>query len=229
MQAKDEILCAWAGPMTALLFGIGWIPLAGWFPPIEPSLGAEAIVDMYRNNTTGIRAGMLIMMFAGALNIPFIALIALYMRRYMEGVSPVLAYTLLGTGIANVQFFIMPAEIFSAVAFRPERAVDITLFGNDFGWITAIMVNSCTVLGWAAFALGIFRDQSPSPAFPRWFGFLTVWMALFSAPGALLTFFKGGIFSWAGLFPFYLGGGLFFLWYFVAFFLLRKIIRERVR
>lgn len=223
---KGEMLCAWAGPVTIIAFAIAWVFFVQWVQPPSPSLNAMEIAAEYQgDNTLRIRIGMMIMMFGGALNTVFAAIIMIYMLR-MKGVSPALAYTQFGSGVLNCLFFIIPAQIFGAVAYRPDRLAEITQFGNDLGWLIFDMVNSTTLVELTALGLAVIWDKGVRPIFPRWYGFYVLWTVLLCVPAGFVTYFKSGPFSWAGIFGWYLGASVFCLWYIVTFFVLRKAIKE---
>jgi len=224
MTKNTELLCAWSGPLTMILFGIGWVPCAGWLPPPPPSLSAIDVASIYQHNTIGIRTGMLLMMYAGGLNAAFAAIVTVYMKR-LKGPSPALAYIQLVSGVCNVVFFIVPAQIFTAVAFRPDRAPDITQFGNDLGWMFLDMVNSPAIIQFLVVGVAILSDESDRPLFPRWSGYFSLWASVMMVPACLITYFKAGPFSWAGILGFYLGVVTFGTWYFVIAGIVARAIR----
>jgi hypothetical protein len=73
----------------------------------------------------------------------------------------------------------------------------------------------------------ILSDRRPVPVFPRWLGFYNIWVAIFILPGGLITFFKGGIFAWSGLLPFYVAGTVFGNWFIVMTMQLMKAINAQ--
>ena len=226
MNRKGEMLCAWTGPLTVVLFFIAWVAFAGWIPPPTPDMSADAIAAMYQERTILIRAGMMLMMYSGPLYGIFSAIIMVYMLR-MKGPSPALAYGQLTAGTATILFLIIPAQIYGATVFRPDRAVDITQFGNDLGWFTFDMVNSTLITQYLALGIAILFDESERPVFPRWFAFFNFWSALLLIPASMITFFKAGPFSWSGILGFYLGVVIFTLWCLVTFWLLRQAILKK--
>jgi len=224
MNETWEKWCAWSGPINMLLFGIGYIPFIRWLPPPSPGLSADAVAAIYQHNAFGIRFGWMLVMYAGALNASFATVITIYMQR-MKNASPALAYLQLTAGALNVIFLIMPAQIFEATAYRPDRLPQITQFGNDFGWLIFDMVNSVTMLEWLPIGLAILSEVSDRPIFPRWAGYFNLWGALFLIPVGLTTFFKGGPLCWNGIIGFYLGVSIFVAWYIIMFVLLLRAIK----
>lgn len=226
MNRKGEMLCAWTGPLTVVLFFIGWAIFAGWIPPPTPSMTPDQVAAVYQDRTVPIRAGMMIMMYSGPLYGVFSAIIMIYMLR-MKGPSPALAYGQLTAGTATILFLIVPAQIYGATVFRPDRAADITYFGNDLGWFMFDMVNSTLITQYLTLGLAVLFDDSARPAFPRWFGYFNFWSALLLIPASLITFFKTGPFCWAGILGFYLGVVIFTAWCLVTFWLLVQAIKNQ--
>ena len=228
MNRKGEMLCAWTGPLTVVLFFIAWVAFADWMPPPTPSMSAEEIAAMYQDRTVLIRAGMMLMMYSGPLYGVFSAIITIYMLR-MKGPTPALAWGQLTAGTATILFLIIPAQIYGATVFRPDRPVDITLFGNDLAWFNFDMVNSTLITQYLTLGFAVLFDDGEKPVFPRWFAFFNFWSALMLIPASMITFFKTGAFAWNGILGFYLGVVIFTLWCLVTFWLLARAIRERDR
>jgi hypothetical protein len=55
-------------------------------------------------------------------------------------------------------------------------------------------------------------DRSTRPLWPRWVGYLNLWIALSGAGGGLAVFFKHGPFAWNGLVGFYIPIAAFTVW-----------------
>ena len=98
------MVCVWCGLAFALLFLIGFWPIANFMPPIAPSLTAAEVAVIYQQNTLPIRFGVLVMMSGTGLMCPFVAVIAMQMKR-IEGNHPILTITQISTGSLNAVFF----------------------------------------------------------------------------------------------------------------------------
>jgi hypothetical protein len=216
VNTRSQVLSAWCGILCPIVMFIGLWPMAGFFPPHMPAASAIDIAAIYQRDATGIRLGTIFILIAGALYAPFTAAIAAQMRRVETRATPVLTYTQLAVGAASTLLFIIPALIWTAAAFRPERNPEITQALNDIGWFFFIMP---FILGFTQnLALGfvIISDKSPRPVFPRWVGFFNFWIALLFVPGCLVTFFKTGPFAWNGLIAFWVPACIFGPWFFVV-------------
>ncbi|MGB8390637.1 MAG: hypothetical protein WCE76_23335, partial [Mycobacterium sp.] len=58
----------------------------------------------------------------------------------------------------------------------------------------------------------ILSDVTPEPIFPRWSGYLSIFVALVQIPPVMLVFFKTGPFAWDGLISWWLPAIDFFGW-----------------
>jgi hypothetical protein len=208
------------------LFTVGFWFLAHFLPPPSPRSPAGDIAALYQRNTLPIRLGTVVMLAAATFMFPFVAVIALQMKK-MEGQQPILAYTQLASGSAGVLFFIVPTMMWTIAAFRPERDPQLILLLNDMGWLLFLMPFSSFLVQSVAIGLAILGDRSARPAFPRWAGFFNLWVGVLLVPGGIVTFFKRGPFAWDGLFGFWIPLLIFFAWYGVLFIYLRaQILRE---
>jgi len=66
-----------------------------------------------------------------------------------------------------------------------------------------------------------------TPAFPRWAGYLNLWVAVLIVPGMAMVYSKTGPFAWDGVIALYIPFGTFLVWILVMSPLLfRAINRE---
>jgi hypothetical protein len=224
MNARHQMLCTWSGPVFVAVFTVGFWFLAHYLPPPSPNAGAADIAALYRQNTGQIRLGMLLMMACSALVAPFVAIIAVQMKR-LEGGAGVLTCTQLSAGTVGILFLILPALLWTVAAFRPERDPNLILLLNDLGWIFFLMPFGTFAVQNLAIGIAILAHSGPS-VFPRWAGYFNLWVAVLFVPGGLLTFFKTGPFAWDGLFVFWVPLVVFLLWYGAMFVLLRQAIAK---
>lgn len=211
MNTRLQLLCAWCGPLCAIGWVLGFWTFAGFIPPPEPGADAETIAALYRENTFGIRFGLMILMFAGSFYGAWSAVITVQMKR-IEGVNPVMAYTQLVMGAVFVLIFVIPVTVWQAAAFRPEGSPELIQRLNDLGWIMFLNPVSTILVQGLAIGAAILADKSSKPIFPRWAGYFSIWCVLIFQPGALLVFFKSGPFAWNGLLAWWIPLGVFTAW-----------------
>jgi hypothetical protein len=226
-KTKFKMFAAYCGLfyMGALL--IGWWLVAGFLPPIPPAMGAEAVAGIFRADYTQIRVGMVIVMWAAFIFIPFAALVSHYLARIEGGYGALAGSALLG-GAGNMVLTFYPAMWWLVAAYRPERSPDLIYLIDDLGWLQFVGGVSMFDTLPLGIAVAAFCDQSPNPVFPRWAGFFNVLAVLLLLPDQLLFFFHSGPFAWNGLFGLWIPLGIFGLWFIVNFVLLRQaVLRDR--
>ena len=140
MNKKMQKLSAWAGLVAMGVFFAGLIIMT-FFPPLPPSLTPEQVMAIYQAHSFEIRLGGLLIVISAMFCGRFDAAILLQLKR-MESTRPIGAYGQLASGIANIQFFILPGVLFVLVGFRPDRSIDSLYVLNDLAWIV-------TMLPWA--------------------------------------------------------------------------------
>jgi hypothetical protein len=218
---------AWCGVYYCALLFLGWWVVGGFFPLHEPSAGAEEITAFFRGDITGIRIGMIIVMWGAAVFLPFTAVLARFIAK-IEGRPGVLTYSMLMAGFANAMLTFYPPLWWLINAFRPlERTAEQIYLLNDIAWLQFIGGLSLIMPMFIVVAVAAFHDRSENPVFPRWSGYFSLWVFVLFLPDQLLFFFKSGPFAWNGLFAFWIPLTVFCSWFLVMFYLMRKAILAR--
>ena len=226
MNKNAQLIGTWAGPITIVLFFLSFWPFAGFLPPLPATLTAAEVSAYYQQHTTGIRFGMVLMMFAGTINCIFVGVISTQLRR-IEKENPMWTYAQLAVGCAGSVTIIVGAMLMTAVAFRPDRPPELTYMMFDIAWLWIVMPGTPAAIQNLTIGMAILSDKNTPTIFPRWVGFFNIWTGLLFLPGALVTFFKTGPFAWDGLLAFWLPAALFGPWFFIMFFMMRKAIRQQ--
>jgi hypothetical protein len=211
MIARTHLIGAWGGIFFFLLFFLGFWPLAHFLPGHDPSATAETIAGLYRNNTFGIRLGMVCLMVGAAGFLAFVVSLSAFIRR-LEGESNYLSQLQLAGGIAASIFFFLPALLWGLAAFRPERSPELILLINDAGWLLLISSVPPFLVQTFPLAIAVLITKEAKTIFPRWFAYLTLWADLLYIPGMMALFFHSGPFAWNGLFPYWLPISIYAAW-----------------
>lgn len=210
MTVRYQRICAWAGPFCAVLWIIALLVFAGFLPPHDPLAGAGEIARIYADNPLGIRIGLVILLVGGVLYQPWVAVIAVQMKR-IEGRQSPLTYVQLGLGTLFVLLFVLAAIFWEVAAFRPLEAPVLTQRFNDLGWFMFLVsVPIITVQG-VALSLAVLQDRD-GVLFPRWFAWFNIWAQIVFLPGTLIPLFKSGPLAWNGLFAFWIPAAVYTVW-----------------
>jgi hypothetical protein len=221
-----NMLGVWSAIVYILMILLGWGLVAGFVPPLKPSASAAEAAAVFTEHTTRIRIGMVIVMFSALAFIPFGAVLTRYVRK-VEGGAGVLTFTVLLGGVGNMVLSFLPGMIWLIAAYRPQRDPELISLANDAGWL--FFVGGVSMI--MALPLGLagasFYDRSPHPVFPRWFGYLNVWIFVVIVPDQLLFFFHSGPFAYNGVFGLWIPVTAFALFFLAAFVVLRRaVLRE---
>jgi hypothetical protein len=210
MSKHIQIACAWAGLAFFILYIIAFVGIARFVPPPAPSWSAEQIDALFTDHAIAIRVGMVLGLIATALLIPFFAVISVQIARIERGL--VLALIQFGGAVLLIVFFQLCSMLWIAATFRPELDPATTRMLNDLSWLIFVMVFPGYVFQLTCIAIASFTDHSSSPIWPRWVGYLNLWVALGGTGGGIAAFFKAGPFAWNGVIGFYVPIVAFVAW-----------------
>ena len=223
MNKNLQKLSAWAGFVAMNVFFLGLIVMQ-FFPALPPGLTPEQVAEIYQSRTFAIKFGALLLVIAAMFCGPFDAAIYLQLRR-MEGVKrPVCSIGQLASGIANIQFFILPGIFFVIAAYRPDRPLEVTYALNDIAWIVTMLPWTVGAMQCICIGAGILAHGNATSAYPRWLGFFNIWIAVGMATSSVIPFFKSGPFAWNGLVGFWIPATVFGLWMAVMWWMTLKAI-----
>ena len=194
-------VCAWSG-VACILFMFTGLVVAGFLPPMPTSWSQAEVAAHYRENANAIRAGAALVAVASMFYVAFTAVFSGQMRR-IPGMHPTVVYTQLAGGTLGCLTFLVPGLLFVVTAFRPERSPELTMMLNDMSWILIIMPFPPFMVQNFAFAYAIFSDKRQQPLFPRWLGYVNIWVPIMFIPVVIVPFFRSGPFAWSGIFGFW--------------------------
>jgi hypothetical protein len=204
---------AWCGAAFVVVVFSGFL-LAGLIPPIAPTRTADEVAQFWSTNTGLKRCGLVFMLTAAGLQVPFGALVAVRLK-YLEGrYTPLTYIQIVATGLA-VMAIIIPTFMFAAASYRPERDPHITQALNDLGWLPFVMNWPPATIQSLAIGCAIFGYHGTRPLFPRWVAYFNFWCAFLFAAGGLVVLFKDGVFAWNGLLAFWLVAVLFGVYFLI--------------
>ncbi|UXA11483.1 hypothetical protein KXD97_26290 [Mycobacterium sp. SMC-8] len=227
MNRKADAWFAWSGIAFVGLFVVGMVGFAGFVPPPSPTASAEEIAAIFRDNTNGIRFGLILVFVATVVFFFYGAEIAHQTRR-ITAASRALSYVQIATVSAAALIIDIPVMLWWVAAFRPERSAESIQMLNDIAWMIFI-VGFVPYVAWAfAVGIAILSDVAPEPIYPRWSGYLSIFVGLAQMPPVMLVFFKTGPFAWDGLISWWVPAVDFFGWAVVMIVLTGKAARREL-
>lgn len=227
MNPKLRILGVWSAAAFFLLWLIGFVFFAQWIPPIPPSATATEVADLFQARSVPIRVGMVLMSFGAVFYLPWTMVLSQLIKE-IEGRSYFLAGTQLAAGVVSAMTFFLPAFLWATAAFRPQRNPEITQALVDLGWLFFITPIAPFILQYTILAIVIFGDKRPQPAYPRWAGYLQLWISLSFMPALIAFFMKTGPFAWNGLLVWWVPFVCFTAWFVIMIALTRRAVLRSV-
>ncbi len=212
MNQSIKTMCTHSGIFGAILVGIGFFGVTGWFPPVDPSLGADEIKEIYDVDRTAIRIGMAIFALGGVFLLPLYAAVSGVMSRIEADPDPILSRIQMAGGICAVMIILICAYLVLAAAYRPDMSASSILLFNDLVWMFIVVAYPPLLMQALPVAACILNDKSEQPLYPRWLGFANLWISLLYLPASLAPFVYQGPFAWNGLIAFYVPVFCFFMW-----------------
>lgn len=218
-------LTSWSGfaYIACLLVGMG---LAGFLPSQPPNWAPEQIAAVYLGDSLWrIRVGMMLALVGSMLYVPWTAILAKLIMR-VEGTPGVLTFSQIIAGCTNVLLTAYPAGYWMLGSFRPDRDPKLIQLINDISWTQFLGVITPFYFVPISIAIAAFLDKDPDPIIPRWVGWFNIWFELSLLPLVVVFWFQHGPFAWNGIFGFYLPFSIFFVWFFVMFWTIRRSIHR---
>lgn len=225
LSTRSQIACAWSGLGLIVVVVVGFLLLAGFLPPVHANDSAQEIAHHYAAHADRVRAGLVLGFVGWTPWAALTAVMAVQLAR-MQPRRPVLAVLQAITGAAGYVFLLLSMIILLAASFRPERSPEITQALHDLGWFTLFI--TVPAFSTQALVIGVatLRSDPPVQVYPRWFGYLNIWVAVLFVPALMLPFFKTGPLSWQGILVYWLAFVVFFVWILVMFVVIRRAALE---
>lgn len=215
MKRYIELTCAYGGMIFAVLFGIGFVGIAQFVPPLDPNNTADQTAEIFRSDSNQIRAGLLVCYFGCPFYLAFGAAINAQTRR-IAGVSRMLTQLQAAAFSSSLILIIGPFMLWWVAAFRPDEiSPELIQTLNDLGWISFLVGWVPFVTWYVVTGMAILCDTSADPVYPRWTGYICVFMGLGQTSATFLVYFKTGPFAWDGVFSWWLPATWFFTFFVV--------------
>lgn len=227
LHIKYKKMCVWSGIAFFFLFWLACVFLSGFVPPPSPALTGEQLLGTYALHPFGLGLAVVIAYWAACMLIPWSAGIYSEMARIEGGPFPIMSITAFGAGVANAVAFFLPFVFWAAAIYRMDRAPELVRLLSDMAWLEFVMLYIPYAMQVIAIGIVGLSDKSPTPTFPRWFCFMSFWVATLAVPGGIVIYFKTGAFTWSGLLGFWLPVAAFCIYWACLLPLMFKAIKRQ--
>jgi len=205
----------WCGAAFLILYLFFFVFVAGFIPPVAPSRSGAEVLAFFAEHRTRIRVGQVGGLIVSTLLFPFFTVISreiARMERARTSGLPMLAMMQFGGGVLLIVYFQLCSMIWLVLSYRPDLDPAFARVLNDAGWLIFVMVFPSYVMQMLCMAVAAFRDTRERPTWPRWTGYLNIWVALAGSGGGIAVFFTSGPLAWNGLIGFYIPIAVFAAW-----------------
>ncbi len=227
MSARSQgALIWWCLGFTAINV-VCWVFLFRMVPPPDATWSAAQVADFYQQYGTDIRVAAMITSWTSAFLVPLVVVISVQMARVEKGI-PVWSILQFAGGILMTIFLVLPPLFWGVAAFSPDRPAEVTKLLHELALLTLVTTDQYFIFNFVALGVAAlaFKGDEFWP-FPRWYGYMTLWVAFFFEAGAIGFMTKTGPFSWNGLFVFWIPFALFFPWILLTCGLLLKALKRQ--
>jgi len=225
---KSQRAILWWGIGLAVAYAVALIFLMKMVPPPAADWSADEVAEFYRDNSTSIRWGAVVSGWTGAFMMPILAVVAIQMARVETGGAKIWAALSLVSGALMSLFLALPPIFWGAAAFTAEREPEITALAHQIGLLTLTTTDQYYIFLWVGVTVLCLRPATQlvkHNPFPRWWGYLSLWITVMFEAGAFAFVPKTGMLSWSGLLVFWSPLSLFGVWISVQCWLLFRALR----
>lgn len=205
---------AFAQLALTLMF-VAILPLMHMLPTLPPSWTATQIAAHYREYSTGILAGAVLIMFSSMMVATFSGILCCYIKK-TEGEFTPITYSFLAISAWGWGSFFMSGIAFSVAAFRPENSDETIRVLSDLAIMLLIIPGIVQVLQSGLLAVATFNQKPGVEIFPRWYGYFNAFVAAVNIPAATVALFKIGPFAWNGVLGYWVELILFGPWFYTS-------------
>lgn len=204
---KTLLVCGWCGPVAMIIALSGWL-IAGLLPfPLGPSNSAAEVASFYAGGTH-VPMGIAISSVGLGLVVPLIAGITFVMWKFEP--TPILTLVQLVSGVVTAVCLLLPMLIMAVGGFRADRSPELMVLINDLSWLMFLTPIAPFIIQNIAIAVATLSYQNS--LFPRWLGYLNLWVGFSFTFDVLAYAFKTGPLSWNGFLIFWLALTTYTIW-----------------
>lgn len=225
---KSQRAILWWGIGMAVVYGIGLIFLFDMVPPPSAKWSAAQVADFYQEKSTQIRWGAVISGWTGAFMMPILAVVTIQMARVETGGAKIWSVLSLVSGALMSLFLALPPIFWGTAAYTADRGDEITAMMHQLGLLTLTTTDQYYIFMWVGVTVLALRpatQQVKHNPFPRWWGYLSLWITVMFEAGAFAFVPKSGPLSWNGLLVFWSPLSLFSVWIAIQCWLIFRALR----
>jgi hypothetical protein len=225
---RSQRAILWWGIGLAVVYTVALIFLLQQVPTKNPAWSAEQVAAWYADNQGKIKWGAVIAGWAGAFMMPILAVFAVQMAR-VEGGWKIWSALSLVSGALMSLFLALPPLFWGVAAYTaPRKDPEVTTLMHELGTLTLTTTDQYYIFMWVGITVIALRPATQlvkNNPFPRWWGYLSLWITIMFEAGAVAFVPRSGPFAWNGLLVFWSPLSLFGVWITIQSWLVFRALR----
>jgi hypothetical protein len=228
---RSQRAILWWGIGLAVVYALALIFLLQQVPTKNPQWSAQQIADWYLANQIKIKWGAVICSWTGAFMMPILAVVAVQMARVETGGWKIWSVLSLVSGALMSLFLMLPPLFWGVAAYTaPRKDPEVTALMHELATLTLTTTDQFYIFLWVAVTVICLRPATQlvkSNPFPRWWGYLSIWITVMFEAGAFAFVPRTGPLAWNGLLVFWSPLSLFAVWISVQCWLIFRALRAQ--
>jgi hypothetical protein len=229
---RSQRAILWWGIVLALVYIAAFALLLQQVPLKSPAWSAEQVADWYAHNSTRIKWGAVICSWTGAFMMPILAVVAVQMARVETGGMKIWSILSLVSGALMSLFLMLPPMFWGVAAYTaPRKDPEVTTLMHELASLTMTTTDQFYIFMWIGVTVIALRPATQlikNNPFPRWWGWLSLWITIMFEAGAIAFIPRSGPFAWNGLLVFWSPLILFTTWIVIQSWLVFRALRGQV-
>lgn len=229
---RSQRAILWWGIGLAIVYTLALIFLLQQVPTKNPAWTAEQVADWYADNQGKIKWGAVLASWTGAFMMPILAVVAVQMARVEMGGWKIWSALSLVSGALMSLFLMLPPLFWGVAAYTaPRRDPEVTALMHELATLTLTTTDQYYIFLWIGVTVIALRPATQlvkNNPFPRWWGYLSLWITIMFEAGAIAFVPRSGPFAWNGLLVFWSPLTLFAVWITVQCWLIFRALRAQI-
>ncbi|TPG32447.1 hypothetical protein [Mycolicibacterium hodleri] len=227
---RSQRVIMWWGIGLTVIYLLSYIFLLQQAPLKSPLWSPEQVADWYAQNQVRIKWGAVICSWTGAFMMPILAVVAVQMAR-VEGGWRIWSIMSLVSGALMSLFLMLPPMFWGVAAYTaPRKDPEVTTLMHELANLTLTTTDQYYIFMWVAVTVMALRPATQlikNNPFPRWWGYMSIWITIMFEAGAIAFVPRTGPFAWNGLLVFWSPLSLFSLWIIIQSYLVLRSLNKQ--
>lgn len=229
---RSQHAILWWGITFAIIYAVAFIFLLEQMPLKDPAWSAEQVAAWYNEDAGQIKWGAVLASWTGAFMLPILTVLAIQMARVETGGWKIWSALTLVSGAMMSLFLMLPPMFWGVAAYTaPRNDPEVTTVMHELASLTMTTTDQFYIFAWIAVTVIALRPATQlvkNNPFPRWWGYLSLWITIMFEAGAIAFIPRSGPFAWNGLLVFWSPFVLFTIWITIQSWLMFRALRGQV-